>query len=491
MKKTITILTAVLSLAVAQAQIETNNLFYHAFRTPQTNQLNPALFPNTTFYLQLPSSNLLLGFPLSVSDVVHYDAKQKANVINLNTIIDNLGADNPFRLGWDFNLVGFGLKVGNVFVDVNTQLRTSMSVGVAGGIINGLLNGNMDENGDVISPVTIAGGNLFNMQAYLESSVGAGYRIDPINLTVGVHAKLLSGIMNIHTDNTSVTIETAKNFDTVAARIYYEAVASSSLPIDTTGGMSNMLNNMTKDMSQIVTNMLHPSKGNTGVAFDIGAKYTLGPLAISASINDLTAGIHWQNNVMSIVPENEGVVTFGGVDINNLLNGGQMSFDTLNTMLEELKSLKPRFDMKAQDYWYTIPTKVNLAASVDLLRFARLGLLLHGQFDRGLLSRSNSGVDMNKDIMNTFRFNTTATIGINVFNWMEIIAGSSLVFDGNKPDFLNPGAGFILSLGTVLQSYFMVDYMSSLYLVDSKAFNMKFGMNLMFGKGTKKRYFDN
>ncbi len=429
---------------------------------------------------------------MSVSDIVKYDSKQKANVININNIIDNLSTDNPFHMGFDMNLVGFGLKVGNLFVDFNTQLRTTMTVGVAGGIINTVLGGNMDENGNVISPVTMVGGNLFNTQAYLESSLGAGYRIEPINLTVGVHAKLLSGIWNIHTDNTSVTIETDEDFDKVTARIYYEAVGSSSLPIDTTGGYSNIINNMTKNLDQVITNMTNPSTGNTGVAFDIGAKYTLGPLAISASINDLTAGIHWQNNVMSIVPEKEGVIEFSGVDIDNILNGGQMSFDTLSYILDELKSLKPKFDMKAKDYWYTIPTKVNVAASFDLLTFARIGLLLHGQFDRGLLSRnSDLQLDLGNEVQNTFRFNTTATVGVNVFNWIELIAGTSLVFDGNKADFFNPGGGFIFSLGTALQTYIMLDYMSSFYLVDSKDFNLKFGMNLIIGKGGKKTILDN
>lgn len=488
MKKTITILAAILVLSVANAQYnETNNLFYHTFRSPQTNQLNPALFPNATFYLQLPAFYWQLGFPMSLGEVITH--QKKANVIDINNIIDNL--NNPFRMGMDVNVVGFGLKVGHLFIDANTQLRTSMTVNVAGGLFDMLLNGNMDEHGNAISPITIADDNMFNMQSYLETSLGVGYQIDPINLTVGVHAKLLSGLININTDNTSITIETDNNFDSVTARIYYQATASSSFPIDTTGGMSNIMSNMTKHVNDGIDNLINPTTGNTGLAFDIGAKYTLGPLTISAAINDLTSGIHWQNNVMSITPQNkQGVITFSGMDINNLLDGGQMTFDSLQYILDELATLKPDFSLQAKDYWYTIPTKINLAASFDCLKVFRLGLLLHGQFDRGLISRTDNKLDLSDETKNTFRFNTTATVGINLFNWIELIGGTSVVYDGNKYDFFNPGGGLIFSLGTFLQSYIMLDYMSSFYFTDSKAFNVKFGMNMMIGKGGRKRILD-
>ena len=83
----------------------------------------------------------------------------------------------------------------------------------------------------------------------------------------------------------------------------------------------------------------------------------------------------------------------------------------------------------------------------------------------------------------TFRFNTTLSAGVNVFNWLEFIIGSSVVFDGGKADFFNPGAGVVISLGTALQTYLMADYVSSIYALDSKAFNLKFGFNLVIGKG--------
>ena len=35
-----------------------------------------------------------------------------------------LGESNHFRFGFDMNALGFGLKIGPVFVDANVQLRS-------------------------------------------------------------------------------------------------------------------------------------------------------------------------------------------------------------------------------------------------------------------------------------------------------------------------------------------------------------------------------
>lgn len=496
MKKTILLLTALFALAAApvQAQLsysETNNLFYHSQRVPQSNMLNPALFPtNNTFYLQLPSTTFLFGFPLSARDIVHYDAEQDVNVIDLDRMLDNLSSDNPFRLGFDLGVLGFGFKVGNLFFDFNTQLKTNFTFGLTGTVVSAMLNGNMDSEGNAIKEMTLLNGNLFNTQAYLETSIGAGYHIDPINLTVGVHAKLLSGIFNIQTDNTKVYIETDEDFNKVTVHAYYEAMESAAIPIDTANGLANLGDHV----GDIISNVFNPFSGNTGVAFDLGVKYDMGPFSFSASINDLSAGIHWQNNLNTVSPVGgEGVFEFSGIQLNNLINNGNLNTDSLSIMLkEQLNGIMPEFKASDKDYWYCVPTKVNLAANFNFAKILRAGLLLHGQFDRGLLSKKNmNSLDLGDNVMQTFRFNTTATLGLNLFNWAELIVGSSLVFDGKKADFFNPGVGLVLTPGTVFQTYVMADYVSSIYLTDVKAVNLKFGINMLIGNGGRKHILDN
>ena len=73
MKRRISILAILLMFAAGSVKAqfnETNNLFYFAQRSPQSNLLNPAFFPSA-FYLSLPGiTSLQLGLPLSIGDIV-------------------------------------------------------------------------------------------------------------------------------------------------------------------------------------------------------------------------------------------------------------------------------------------------------------------------------------------------------------------------------------------------------------------------------------
>ena len=92
---------------------------------------------------------------------------------------------------------------------------------------------------------------------------------------------------------------------------------------------------------------------------------------------------------------------------------------------------------------------------------------------------------MTDGITNTFRFNTTLTFGVDIFNWAEVLVGSSLVYDGQNLDFFNPGIGLVLTPFKIIQMHLMADYISSIYLADAKAFNVRIGFNLLFGNGGK------
>ena len=446
---------------------ETNNLFYHTLRVPQSNLENPAFFPtNNTFYLMLPGVDLQFGSPLKLGDVMYYDKSSQRTLINLDTIFRNM--DGQFRLGANINLLGFGFKVHNTFVTFNTRLVNNLNVGLPQSTIDALLTGNY-ANGAIIPEVELLNGDILNLTSYLEGGVGVAHNFSPLNLTVGVRAKMLFGVANVQTDNTRIVFNS--NNDSIRANIYYEIQSSTCAPYDTA----------TKQFNFSIGDIL--GNANTGISFDIGAKYDLGPFTFSFSIIDLTAGIHWKNNVTTWKPSGgQGTITFNGLDVSTMLNNGTFNIDSLTTYLrDQFTDMTPSHN-QAGDYWFSIPTKINLGASFSFAKLLRAGLLLHGQFDRGLLSKSNK-LDLGGDVTNTFRFNTTLTLGANLFNWAEVIVGSSIVYDGKKPDFFNPGAGIILTPGTIFQFYMMADYISSLYLVESKAFNVRFGLNILIGKG--------
>lgn len=494
MKRIIIILltaTAILLTSTAEAQFnETNNLFYNTFRTPQSNMLNPAFFPNkNTMYLQLPSFGINFGFPLSINDIAKVEKQNDGSnitVIDIDNMLNTLTEENRFRLGMDINLLGFGFKIHHTFVTFNTKVRGDFNFGLPIDMINTLRQGNARTVNGVETPVSqmvLAGGDIFNTQFYSEISVGVGHYFKPINLTVGAHAKLLYGVLNVNLDNTNIVLNTyGNNFDRLQIDAYYELQAASAIPFDTTGGFS-----IGKFSPGDLINL---DNSNTGMAFDIGAKYDLGPFSFSFSILDISSGIHWKNNVGIINPVNgHDTMSFAGIAFNELLNDGTMNTDTMVSALTNfVDNLKPSIHLGG-DYWYSVPARVNLGATYNFAKMLRVGVLFHGQLDRGFFPKKGTTlVGTVSDIKNTFRWNTTFSLGVNVFNWIELIAGSSIVSDGSgsfnfMDNIVNPGVGIVLTPGTAVQMYFMADYVSSIYVTQAKAFNIKTGVNILIGHG--------
>ena len=471
--------------ATVRAQFdETNNLFYHAIRTPQSNLLNPAFHPyRNTFYLMLPGIETQFGSPLAFSDLIYYDKAREVSVINIDTIFHRLSEDNQFRLGANVQLLGFGMKIKNLYLNANLRLVNQFSVGLPISTVNALLQGNVGEDGAVVKELELLNGDIFNAQSYLEASVGGAFHIDKLNLTVGAHVKMLGGVASAQTDRTRVVLETDPDLDQVSARMYYELQAAAAVPYDTVNGFDFK--------NKTVSDYLKGLFSNRGFAFDIGARWDMGPFSFSLAINDISAGIHWNKNVYTVVPKyGQGAIEFNGVDISSVIDQGSFNLDSIADYLQErLDGMVPRTVADSGDYWTAVPTKINLGASFTFLNYLRAGLLFHGQIDRGILTHSNpvSAAGIADNFSNTFRWNTTLSFSANLFNWAELILGSSIVYDGQSMDFFNPGVGLTLSIGTAFQTYLMADYVSSIYLTDSKAFNIKTGINLLLGKGGKKR----
>lgn len=473
-KTLLLIAIAMLGTVSVNAQFNaTNNMFYHSFRMPQNNMLNPAFYPNrNSFYLQLPGAGIRFGSPLALKDVFQVQG-DTATVVNINNILDALSDENRFLMDADVNLLGFGFKIKRTFITFNTQVRSNLTLGMPVSIVNTLRNGNVDDNGNAIREVSLVGGDLLSAQAYLESSLGVGYNFAPIGLTVGAHAKLLYGIANVNLDNTNTVITTDNNFEKIKIDAYYQVQAASAVPLDSMSSIS-------------VSDLLDISHANTGFAFDIGAKYDLGNFSFSFAILDLSSGIHWQKNVKTYVPEaGHSTLEFGGMDITTLFNGGEMSTDSITSRFNEFfDGLKPKSSAEGTDFWYSVPTRINLGASYNFAKIMRAGVLFHGQFDRGLLSKTNTSLlGTEIETSNTFRFNTTFSFGLNFFNWAEFMLANSIVNDGTSTSLINPGAAIVLTPATVLQVYIMADYVSSMYITEAKAFNIKAGLNLLIGGG--------
>lgn len=471
----------------ARAQFdETNNLFYHAQRSPQSNLLNPAFHPSrNSFYLALPGLDFQFGSPLAIKDIIHYDPALRASIISIDTIFRRLNEENRFRLGANVQILGIGLKARHLYLNANLRMVNHVSIGLPISTVNALLQGNVGDDGKIIKEYELLNGDIFSAQSYLEASIGGAYHIDKLNLTIGVHAKLLGGIASAQTDHTRVVLETETDAEDAAASkmtalMYYQIQAGSAVAYDSINGFDFANKSISDYMSGLLS--------NRGLAFDIGARWDMGPFSFSLAINDISAGIHWTNNTHTVVPKNGTVpIEFNGIDINNVIDHGSFNLDSIADYFKEcVDGMMPR-TVDTGDYWTAIPTKINLGASFNFLNRLRAGILFHGQVDRGIFSHSNpvSAAGIASNIANTFRWNTTLSLSANLFNWIELIVGSSIVYDGQSMDFFNPGAALSFSFATFLQAYAAADYVSSIYLTDSKAVSLKAGMNILLGRGGK------
>lgn len=488
MKKTIfTIIAAafVFLPAISRAQFssETNSIFYHSIRAPQSLDENPSLYPAaTTFFITLPKVGLAFNSPLAISDMLSHTPGDTVSYINIDSISSKLSKSNKLRLGIDIDVIGFGFKIGNTFATASVKVKNATSIGIPIEAFNFLTQGNIDDNGDPISSVTILDGQLFSTQAYTESAIGIGHNFTELGLTVGGKLKLYNGLANVSTAKTHIALETDPNMEDMTLKAYYELNVASIVKFEKTN--EGIKTNIPKSIGELFPKSM-------GIGFDLGAKYKIGPVSVSASLIDLSQGIHWTQNTYTLKPQSgEQSFTFSGLDFetSGLLNGNGMNFDTITNLFNsQIDSLKNYDIIEGADYWYSLPTKINLGASISFLRICRAGILLHGQWDRGLLTTKKA---LDYDNQN-FRFNTTLSASVNLKNWFEVTVANGFVSDSKKFAILNPGIGMIFTPATAVQIYVMADYISSIYLVDAKAFNLQLGLNLIFGNREAKKLLTN
>lgn len=475
--KRIFILIALISAfatASAQSYIGSNELLYHSQRSPQSNFLNPAIFPSQSMlYITAPAVDFSFSSPLSLSDMLTYTPGDSVTRIDFNKMCGKLSQNSAVNLSAEIDLIGLGFTFGNNFITLNSRAIFGLGVGLPIEAINMLSQGNLDADGNVISQVDILNGDLINQYAYMETAIGFGHEFENLGLTVGGRVKLLGGISSISTTNTNVTLNTTPDMSDLTANIYYNLQAAAYMPIDTA--------NLSLISPEELTGYVPPING---IAFDLGATYKWKKWEFSAAILNLSKGIKWDQSYQ-LEPEGSSSFSFSGLDItgSGLLENGTFNTDTLTSYYRtQLQNLNPKFS-EGTSFTQPIPTKLNLGAGYQLTRNLRVGALFHGQWEHGWFNSHASG----DPILANFRSTTTLSASFNIGNWFEIIAGNSFVNDGNKFDVFNPGVGLILTPLSIIQIYAMADYVSSIYVVEAKDLHLKVGLNILFGN---KRFVD-
>lgn len=253
-----------------------------------------------------------------------FTSTDTSTIINPGNLVKNL--KRPCRFIYDLNeeILGFGLKIEkNSYFSFSTRLRSETYLFLPNELISMMITGNADYIGETIE----SNPGIFHT-TYLEFGFAYQYTIDK-KYTVGIRPKLLFGITNIQTTQSSFQFLTTEDWN---------MQLNSNLEIKTYLPFNNEL----AFQSDAFVNGLFQ---NPGFSFDIGTNVELPyDLGVAVSINDL-GYIFWQNekltNTFSFTTSDtgqwtsDGNLVFDGFEfsLNGLLNG-EMS--DVNSMFDSL-----------------------------------------------------------------------------------------------------------------------------------------------------------
>lgn len=446
-------------------RLGSNDVFYHAFRSPLSTRLNPALFPSSSkWYVTLPRIGAELTMPLSYNDFgLQYDESRDTTVLNLNNLFHTLDScGSRFSLNADIDLLGFGFRAGQLSFNFASGIRVSSGLCVPLGATQLVTEGNLGSE----YPIEMGCSDFFHAQAFGYAALGVAYTLPSKPITIGARLNLLDGIATLTADNLSLLLTTHDDGQALQVSADYLMHSAGMVYLEKTDD-----NNFNIAYDSVSLSNLPAA--NLGCTFDLGASYTLGSLNLSASLLDVGPGIHWINHTTTIVPKHtDATLTFDGLDLSSLLTNGELDTAFTSKLVDSLLNIVD-YETQSSDFWAGVPTRLYLGASYSISSFLRVGYLMHGEWDRGLFYKHN-----------TFRCSNTLSATANLFDWFDVTLANSFNYDGIALDAFNPGIAFSLNIAKVVQFYFSLDYISNIYATDIKSARFFFGMNIV-GKSRK------
>lgn len=245
---------------------------------PQLNQINPAIAPDSKWYVGIP---LLSGLSASYQNSSFTPAQFGLNQPGGPDFFQAMEfADSINYVSGEAYVedLSFGINVGKSFFSLSVGERFIADMTYP----RELLNWIGQERSDVEIPygeVFDLGGWNFSASHYREISIGIGRKLFGDKLTLGGRAKLLLGQASVRTENYNLRLWRRPDLD-----YNYEI----------TGRMDIMASGF--DRFEDGAPLIQPfGAANNGVAFDLGAQLQLGKLRLFASVADL-GRIQWKKN---------------------------------------------------------------------------------------------------------------------------------------------------------------------------------------------------
>lgn len=439
MRKAILLLSASLiftTVAVAQSQL---TLYQLNSRLPQSNQINPGLFPDYKITVGLPvlSSTYVIAnggnlsfnnaFTRTANDSLRFDPQKLSSSLDEN---------NRLELNANTQLFYLGIRAKKNYFSLALNERVDAGLSYPRTFVQLLASGNGENTGQVYAFDNLG----FRAQAYHELALGYGRDITD-KLSIGIRGKLLSGIAGVDMAQISAGIATSVD----SLHLYSSPISINTAGLDYLDG---------GDIFQAAT-----AFNNLGFAMDIGGHYWVTDrLRASLSVTDI-GSINWSDNTQQF-NINEVNYTFRGFDLLTILDDDDAT-DPVQDVIDSLGNLYEIDTVEGLSYRTKLSPKLYAGASYHLGKHHTFGALFYGDFFKGTFKPA-FGLSYNLELGHIWTIGINASYRNNSFN--------------------NIGVGTTLSLGPVQIYALTENIMSFNKLADASLVDARVGVNLVFGK---------
>jgi hypothetical protein len=488
------ILIFLLAVFFANVSAQNSQVLYY-MNLPQNHMLNPALRPSNSVYIGLP---VVSGINLNINNNfvnfsdVFLKGQPKDSIISflhpgydVEKFLAKIKDRNFFEPESMIQLLGIGFSVGKdsyVFLDINERIEANFVL--PRDLFRLALKGNEGFVGSKIDLSSLRA----DMKYYRE--FGAGFsRNFTDKLRIGIKGKLLFGIATTSMDNKSLGITVNEDYShTLDANMTVNISGPITVNMDSKHNISSVVfdDNTFKTASGIRDFL--SGKKNMGLGLDIGATYDLTDrIVLSGSITDL-GFIRWKKNVTNLKASNK--FEFSGLNMLDVLNGTKTIDEVGQEMLDSLKNAFVVSNTKSPFTTY-LPFGVSLGGSYNVTKKFAVGLLSYTRV-------------IDKQIREAVTLSANLNLG-NAFS-------TSLSYTAENYQYDNLGAGLAFRAG-IAQFYIVTDRIpvmwniikdentthdligsgshTSTYSVPVPAkwnsFNLRLGMNLVFGNRLKEK----
>lgn len=433
-----TTLLALLFCAPLMAQQELGlHLMRHVW---QSNTTNPAIVQQNSVVIGLPGlrNNLVFDGPTYNEIVTEQNGEP---VIDIDRFIGFLKPENKIRDDLHFPTLSVAFRIKKLTLFAGHSIKYHAFFKYPKTLPQVVWQGNAQFIGE-----TVDLSNELQVSGYHELAFGAAYKFG--NLTLGGKAKFLNGIADATTDD-----------DHHAASLYtdpdvYQITLNGDYILNTSNSLEyENYDDLDADFNFGNFTFEKFFSGNTGLAFDFGARLELEKLDIAASVIDL-GKITWDDNVTNYAATES--YEYDGLDFSQALTGGDTNFDAALDTLEALFQV----EKTNRSYSNKLPRKIYLSATYQLNDVWRIGGVFFNENFRGESA-------------------SAAAVGVNFSPLKAIDVGATYAVKENK-SYDNLGLNLTLTLGPI-QIFGVTDNVMALVEPgDAKNFTARIGGALLF-----------